>query len=282
MIAPPDFDWGISSLGCHELDLESVCRLADRNDIHFLEIRSLEDCLDLPGYLDRTFGEPSKIQSVLDRYNQKIIALNSGFSLTEHTEEARKDLLLFAKWADALNIPYIRIFGGGTMSEPLSVEGLHTAVDTLNWWQDLRAQNEWTTNLALETHDGFSSGKRCRQLQDAVGFMPPIIWDTHHTWKAGCESAEETWRQIGPHIKHVHIKDSISVPSARHPYTYVLPGQGEFPARETLALLQENGYAGVVSLEWERKWHPYLPDLDTALNALETSGWRVSRRLVSA
>jgi len=75
-------------------------------------------------------------------------------------------------------------------------------------------------------------------------------------------------------IKHVHIKDSVSVPSARHPYSYVLNGEGEFPAEDVFKILSENNYDGVVSLEWERKWHPYLPEIDAALDSLKTAGWR--------
>ena len=79
---------------------------------------------------------------------------------------------------------------------------------------------------------------------------------------------------MGPMIKHVHIKDSVSVPSARHPYSYVLPGEGEFPVDDVLSVLDKNNYQGIVSLEWERKWHPYMTDLDTALQTLKTAGWR--------
>ena len=75
-------------------------------------------------------------------------------------------------------------------------------------------------------------------------------------------------------IQHIHIKDSVSVPSARHPYSYCLPGKGEFPVVDTYNVLRDNNYTGVVSLEWERKWHPYLPDLDNALTVLADSGWR--------
>jgi sugar phosphate isomerase/epimerase len=118
-----------------------------------------------------------------------------------------------------------------------------------------------------------SSGKRCLQLQEAFGSPIDIIWDTHHTWKLGNESALETWEQIGSMIQHIHIKDSISVPSARHSYSYVLPGAGEFPVGDVFAILNEHNFDGVVSLEWERKWHPYLSDLNTALETLKTAGW---------
>lgn len=277
MTAQLDIKWGISTLGCHELDLPSICELAEKHAIYHLEIRSLADCLNLPEYLNEAYADDAgAIKRILDRHRQSIIALNSGFSLIGTDEKARDELLGFARWAQQLEIPYIRVFGGGSMEEKLSETDLATAVDNLSWWKEQRAKNQWLPQVALETHGGTSSGKRCLQIQEAFGGSLDIIWDTHHTWKNGNESALETWELIGSMIRHVHIKDSVSVPSARHPYTYCLLGEGEFPADEVFKVLEHNNYEGIVSLEWERKWHPYLPDLDAALESLKTAGWRCS------
>jgi len=37
--------------------------------------------------------------------------------------------------------------------------------------------------------------------------------------------------------------------------------------------LVADGYAGVVSLEWERLWHAELPALDLALQAARSNKW---------
>jgi sugar phosphate isomerase/epimerase len=71
----------------------------------------------------------------------------------------------------------------------------------------------------------------------------------------------------------VHIKDSTGLPSARHPYTYVIPGTGEMPLPEVMSVLRRDGYNGAISLEWEKMWHPYLPDLSEALGAASEQGW---------
>ena len=171
-------------------------------------------------------------------------------------------------------MPLIRVFGGGSMSERLSDSDMQTAVDNLRWWKQQREQHQWKTDIALETHGGFSSGERCLRLQELFGGPLAVIWDTHHTWKLGDESATQTWDQLAAMIQHIHIKDSVSVPSERHPYSYCLLGKGEFPADDVFKVLHDNNYNGIVSLEWERKWHPYLDDLGTALQSLETSGWQ--------
>ena len=274
MTAQPKLKWGFSTLGCHELDLEQVCALAARHDIHAVEIRALEDRQDLPAYLDKTYSNSDEIQPILNTYGQHIIALNSGFKLIGSKEPDRAELLEFARWAEALDVPYIRTFGGGKMDETLTEQDLDQGAANLEWWHKVRRQNGWRTKLALETHSGFSSSERCIKLQRHAGIALDIIWDTHHTWKYGKESAQQTWDQLSHLVRHVHIKDSVSIPSARHPYSYVLPGTGEFPGMEVLSLLESHDYSGIVSLEWERKWHPYLPSLDEALDALAAAGWR--------
>ena len=100
MTAQLDFKWGISTLGCHELDLPATCKLAQENAIHYLEIRSLGDNLNLPEYLDATYpDDPSAVIQILKEHGQSIIALNSGFNLIKAgtDEEARKELLEFAR-----------------------------------------------------------------------------------------------------------------------------------------------------------------------------------------
>jgi len=177
---------------------------------------------------------------------------------------------------------FVRVFGGGSMDEPLSDSDIAIAVANLQWWKTQSELHNWSTRIALETHGGFSSSQRCLQLQESFGSPLEIIWDTHHTWKLGNESAMQTWEQIGSMIRHVHIKDSVSVPSARHPYSYCLLGEGEFPADDVFSVLADNNYDGVVSVEWERKWHPYLADLDAALESLKTSRWRSTSNTTSA
>ena len=275
MTAQPDFKWGISTLGCHELDLAAICKLAEKHGIQQLEIRSLADSLNLPEYLDATYsGDAAAVQRILDQHRQSIVALNSGFKLIGSDTEAREELLAFVRWAELLNVPFVRVFGGGSMDKALSSGEIAEAVDNLRWWKEQRESNNWSTQILLETHGGMSSGKRCAELQEAFGGPLEIIWDTHHTWKLGNESAQQTWELIGAMVKHVHIKDSVSEPSARHPYSYCLLGEGEFPADDVFGVLAKNNFQGVVSLEWERKWHPYLADLDVALESLRTAGWR--------
>ena len=46
---------------------------------------------------------------------------------------------------------------------------------------------------------------------------------------------------------------------------YVLLGQGEVPIFAAIDVLQNGGYKGYYSFEWEKLWHPEIADPEIAL-----------------
>lgn len=257
-----------STLGCPELPLGEVLELAGRHRLGGVELRALGGTVDLPAYFAQKFGSPERIKDQVPSVPVKIVALDTSLKLTDSTPAARETLLQFVPWAEALGVRRLRVFDGGRTA---GVDELEEAAATMAWWRELRMQRGWKVDLMVETHDSLiGSAAIGRFLALAPGTA--ILWDTHHTWKKGGEDPVATWRAIAPHVVHVHVKDSISRPSARHPFTYVLPGEGEFPMAPLRAVLQAE-FSGFVSLEWEKMWHPYLPSLDDALVAATKRCW---------
>jgi sugar phosphate isomerase/epimerase len=78
---------------------------------------------------------------------------------------------------------------------------------------------------------------------------------------------------IGKHVAHLHVKDSVSRPDGDTAYTYVYPGQGEFPMGELRAALSAGGFPGIMARDWELLWHPRIGALDDALSRAGDSGW---------
>jgi len=118
--------------------------------------------------------------------------------------------------------------------------------------------------LLLETHDIFSSTERILALNSRLAEPLKILWDTHHTWFFSKEKLADTWAQLAPFVVHIHYKDSLPDDSP-HKHHYVLPGDGAFPSAELRTILETANYAGGVSLEWEKKWHPEIAELEPAL-----------------
>jgi sugar phosphate isomerase/epimerase len=256
----------LSTLGCPEFALGEALALADRHGLDGIELRSLGGTVDLPAYFTRKFGTPEQLRAQLPA--GQILALDTSFALVGATPSAREALLQHVPWAEVLGVARLRVFDGGRTADEVE---LAEAAATCQWWHELREHHGWKTDLMVETHDSLFKAEAIGRFL-AVAPGTAILWDTHHTWKKGGEDPMVTWSAIKAHVAHIHVKDSVSQPSSRLPFTYVLPGEGEFPMAPLRQILQAE-YRGFVSLEWEKLWHPYLPSLEQALTAASARHW---------
>ena len=276
MTAQPDgnsFRWGFSTLGCPEMSLPEVCNLLAEFNLCELEIRTLENRVDLPQWSREHGWTPARAAVLLALNGIHFRVAGSSFKLVGNDEKSRAELVEFCDWAESWGARFVRAFGGSSWGQHLVEKDLEQAAEAVKWWRQEKQKRGWRIELLLETHDAFSASAPCRELQARLDEPVGIIWDSHHTWRLGGETPRESWSHLGPWVRHVHVKDSMLKPSARHPYTYVLPGDGEMPLAETIAVLRENNFSGCVSFEWEKMWHPYLPSLRDALLRLKTQPW---------
>ncbi|MES2310550.1 MAG: sugar phosphate isomerase/epimerase [Verrucomicrobiota bacterium] len=264
---------GFSSLGCVDLDLLQMFSLAKEFSIRHIELRAIENQMDLPTYFSKRFTTLEHAKEFILAAGVKIVSLGTSFRWIQAPEGGREDFLRFCSLANSLDIPYVRVFGGSAWGIPLTDEDYQLAVHEYQWWEIEREKNDWKVQAITETHDAFSASQPLIHLMGRLGKGIPILWDTHHTWKYGEESLSTTWKALKEFIVHIHFKDSISPPSPHFPFTYVVPGAGEFPIQDLQSILNQNTYQGTVSLEWERKWHPYLPELRIALEAAQKKAW---------
>ncbi|MCX6955761.1 MAG: TIM barrel protein [Verrucomicrobia bacterium] len=251
--------------------MEETLALARKHGLGGVELRALGGTVELAGYLAGQYGSPEALAEKLSREwpQVRVVAFNTSMKLVGATTAERDQLLDIAPWAEALGVRWLRVFDGGKSAD---AEEIARATETLRWWREERAARGWNVDWMIETHDSLFTAAAIGRLLAAEPDAA-ILWDSHHTWKKGGEDPLITWRAIRASVVHVHVKDSVSVPSARHPFTYVLPGAGEFPMAPLVAALRNEGFSGPVSLEWERMWHPYLPTLDEALTVAAAREW---------
>jgi sugar phosphate isomerase/epimerase len=258
-----------STIGCPELSLEEVLALAASHGITAIELRALGGTAELPRYLASRFGSPAALAERLRGERVQVVAFDTSLRLAGGTGPEREAFLEYLPWAEALGVPRLRVFDGGKPDDAASTAQM---LETIIWWRALRRERGWQADIVIETHDSLLTAAAINALVAAEPGAQ-ILWDSHHTWKKGGEDPVATWRAIRGCVAHVHIKDSIGVPSARHPFTYVLPGDGEFPIGPLLEALRADRFRGPVSLEWEKMWHPYLPSLAVALETAATRRW---------
>lgn len=258
-----------STLGCAELGLDEVIALARRHQINTIELRALDDTIDLPAYFTEHFGTPEKLAAHIKASGVRVAALDTSLSLNGSSDEEWIDTAeAFLPWGEAMGGVDLRVFDGG---ESHDADAIATMASCVNWWQNLRNERGWRSDIMIETHDSLFTAEANLALLEAAP-AARILWDSHHTWKRGGEDPVETWRKLSQHVVHVHVKDSVSKPSANHPYSYVPPGEGEFPAAHLMDILRSE-FSGPVSLEWEKLWHPYLTPLEGALTVANKRQW---------
>jgi sugar phosphate isomerase/epimerase len=162
----------------------------------------------------------------------------------------------YLEMAKAVDAPFVRVFGGEMPAALSPDDAISRAVATLREVGD-DAQARGVTVL-VETHDAFIDSTRLANLIRATDHAAvQVLWDIHHPYRLNGESIAMTVRQLAPHLRYTHVKDS-SFDKESERATYVPVGQGDVPIREALYALLALNYDGYLTLEWEKRWHPDL------------------------
>lgn len=254
--------FAFSNLACPNWDMTRVAEEARRLGYDAVELRLLGGEVIDPV---RDRQAVADAVATIRRRGIEICAFDTScrFNHADSAARARQveDLGHWIHLAEALGVPLLRVFGGP--------DAPGTAVEEANAWvaQALAAAapeaERAGVTIALETHDGFASASRVADVLRRVP-SPAVaaLWDSHHPYRTG-ETVEEVMALLGPRLAHVHVKDAHRAgPEA---WDLTLLGEGEVPVAEQLRILVRHGYAGYVSVEWEKKWHPELPEPEVAL-----------------
>lgn len=253
-----------STLGCPNWTLERAVVAARDLGYDGIELRLIDD---------QTLS-PSLLRASLDRVRRafadsgvELCALGSSAKLSGNAPERaphESELRELIPLAKSLGVPLIRVFGGQRPAGVDEAQGVANVAAGLNAVAPL-AEDSGVT-LVLETHDDFCRSALVEQVLDQVP-SPAVgaLWDTHHPYRVG-ETIAEVWTRLSPRLRHVHVKDARRSPTGTASgWDLVLMGEGEVPVREIVRTLQMRGYAGFVSVEWEKRWHPEIPDAEIAM-----------------
>ena len=181
-----------STLGCPECTLDEVLALAGEFNLRGVELRCLGGTTDLPDWLEKTYGTPATLAARLRGSKVSVLALDTSLKLAQCTVAEQEALLQFVPWAEALNIPHLRVFDGGVAGDPAAPQQV---AEGWRWWNELRLKHGWGTDVLIETHDSLVNTPALLALiREAPGCG--ILWDSHHTWKKGGVDPPATWAAI--------------------------------------------------------------------------------------
>ena len=248
-----------STLGCFERSLENIVLLARKYNIDFIEFRGTD------GVLDNT-ATPSFSHAGIDRSiellrQSNVVPLVLGTSCSFHNADkynrAIEEGVASIRLAQRLGCRYIRVFGdkllwGQQDCTERVIAGLSALCD--------RASG---VEILLEVHGDFNTVEALSPILDKLSDKSNfgLIWDIEHTHKVYGAHWADFYTFARPYIKHVHIKDYSDTQKA-----LTLIGEGDVPIGPIVQRLRSDGYDGCFSLEWEKKWHPELPEIETAMD----------------
>jgi sugar phosphate isomerase/epimerase len=259
------------TLGCPQWDLDTICRRGREYGFDGVDFRGYLDTIDetlLPEFSSQ--GEATRRQ--LADAGLEVSGLSSSINICvadrmeANLEEARRIIAT----AQALNCENVRVFGGGDVKEVGWEDLALTGQECI--WQILELDGARGLRWLLETHDTWIRGRDCRLLLEGVE-DPAVgaLWDMGHTFRVGGESPQTTYQELFGRIGYTHVKDAVYDPqhalAMADGWHYVLPGTGSLPLSESIALLKADGYAGWLTFEHEKRWHPNLIEPEIAFPA---------------
>lgn len=247
-----------STLGCTERSLDEILDLCAQFGLKMLEIRGIGGVLDnrlIPDF------SAEKIDATVKKFNSAgvaplVLGTSCSFHEKENFENAINEGRAAVLTAAALGASGIRVFGNNLGKNPAeSTERVIDGISTL-----CQTVHENDVDILLEVHGDFNTVETLMPVVSALKSEKHfgLIWDICHTQKIYGENWREFYDTFKEHIRHVHIKDVRGD-------ELVLTGDGEIPIKNIVSHMISDGYSGAFSLEWEKKWHPELAEIEEAL-----------------
>ncbi|MEX1021310.1 MAG: sugar phosphate isomerase/epimerase family protein [Litorilinea sp.] len=251
-----------STLGSPDWTFAHTVEQAAANGYQALEVRVYNGEI-IPPTLPA--AEIAQIRATLEAHNVGIVALGLSTRFNAPDAATRRqnvdDLRQYIALADALDCPMVRTFGGEPQPGSSLDEVVTWVAEALNECAPWAEQHG--IGILLETHDAFARSEIvARALAQIPSTSVGAVWDVHHPYRMG-ETIDQVWANIGPRVKHIHMKDATQRPDGT--WQLVPMGEGEVPCRAILARLYAEDYAGAISAEWEKKWHPEIAEPEVAM-----------------
>jgi sugar phosphate isomerase/epimerase len=257
-----------STLGCPAWDWPRILEFAHQHGFSAVELRGLQGNMDLPSNAIFAPNRMEQTKKEIRAHKLSIACVSSSANLyIEDPDKRAKELTdarRFIDLASTLGAPYVRVFGGKAQSDNAPVPDDPTKARVAAGLRELgQYAGPKSVTVIIESHDHFTSSATLKDvLKAADSEHVGLLWDAHHTFAASNEDPEFTVKQLGPWIRHTHLKDSVGKGEDRK---YVLTGTGNVPIERQIKALQSIGYKGFYCFEWEKVWHPDLADPEIAI-----------------
>ncbi|MDE6665405.1 MAG: AMP-binding protein [Ruminococcus sp.] len=247
-----------STLACPDWSWSDIYSIAKDFQFNGIEIRGLGDEIFSVKAKPFTDSHLPKTIDKLSSLGLEISCLSSGACLKNKDKfaEAEYEITAYAKLAQKLNTPYIRVLADEKCNPSGDVDDEWIAEALTNL---IPVAEEYNVTLLVETNGVYSDTARLAMVLDKVKSRKiAALWDMHHPYRFAGESPETTVSNLGEYIKYVQVKDSVINSDGKVEYRII--GNGDIPVKKMIELLQSVNYTGYVSLEWIKRWTDKLLD----------------------
>lgn len=257
-----------STLGCPGWSFGQIIKNAHEMGYEAVELRGVGNQLRMEKLECMQPENRGVLKCLLEKNQIKLCVAGTSvqFHDAEKYEEALEEGRLALQLCTELGIPFIRVFGNtfpeGELREAV-MRRVEEGISALcGYAASLRPSDP--VQVLLEIHGDFNSlpvlGQLCDALKNEPGFG--LIWDVYHSWLWHGENFLPFYEALCSRIRHVHLKD-CTLENGKP--KLCLPGEGVLPLKAVVKRLQMDGYTGFYSFEWEKRWHPELPEPERAL-----------------
>ncbi len=201
------------------------------------------------------------------------INLTTDISDESLVKEAVAELEKCIDVSKKLDIPYIRLKCNGDVGDENK-----TAVAKAFIKSALVSAKKAGVELLVESMGIFSDTSALASFLD--GFADDslgALWDFYYPYSVCKESPDESIKNLGAYVRHVHIKDCDE---AGNP---CLIGEGDLPVKDLLGALRSINYDNYISLEWNPEWigelsdvHIILPQFTAYMSSYDGTPWKKS------
>ena len=246
-----------STLGCPDFDWTDIVAVAKDFGFDGIEVRGLGK--EILAIRAKPFSEAEieNTASLLSKLRLEIPCFSSGCCLRDaaKAEENYSELTQYIDLAARLGTPYIRVLGD---LEPAPTVEVDDDIVCAALTRLVPYAEEKGVTLLVETNGVYSDTGRLAELLERVASdNVAALWDLHHPYRYNGESPEQTVQNLGAYIKYTHVKDSVMTENG---VEYRMMGEGDMPIDAMMLALRSINYEGYVSLEWVKRWAPYLSD----------------------
>jgi sugar phosphate isomerase/epimerase len=260
---PPKLSF--STLACPDWSFDEIINFASAYKYKGIELRGIKKELDLTKVPELSATNRANTLRKIKELNLKVV--NLGSSATLHFSpgaERDKNIVQgkqFIDLAQELECPYIRVYPNNFLKEREKSATMELIADGLRELGEYAKST--SVKVLIETHGDLVWTADIETLMKMVNLSNVgIVWDFCNMWTISRENVNEIYPRLKPYIHHTHIKDAKLVDNKPQ---YVFLGKGEVPIIKVIDLLQKDNYKGFYSFEWEKLWHPELPDPELAL-----------------